>query len=284
MSQRMSDRELERLHAGELSAAQAEDAMARLRQEPGGLARLDALRQDDERTQQTHPAQEVAAEVVRRLRVRQAAGEVRTSAPNAWQWLGALVPVAAVVLLVLAVDPPGLRGDADNEPEAPALPLPTLPDAQAGLDPSASRGEDRTKGLQPRLKIWRKAGERADLLANGAKVQKGDVIQVAYVAGGRRHGAVLSIDGRGNVMLHLPTHGKPAELQPQGEHALPQAYELDDAPGFERFFLVASDQALDAMQLLGAAHRLANDAKVARTGRLAIGGVAEQDSLLLVKP
>ena len=35
-------------------------------------------------------------------------------------------------------------------------------------------------------------------------VRPGDVLQLSFVSGGRSHGAVLSIDGRGSVTLHAP--------------------------------------------------------------------------------
>jgi len=59
---------------------------------------------------------------------------------------------------------------------------------------------------------------------------------------GKRFGIIASIDARGRVTLHLPESPGPAvALDRDGERALPHAYELDDSPGFERFFFVTSD-------------------------------------------
>ena len=50
------------------------------------------------------------------------------------------------------------------------------------------------------------------------------------LSGGAPYGAVISLDGRGTVTFHLPTHGTAAaELSGRGAVPLPRSYELDDA-------------------------------------------------------
>ena len=60
----------------------------------------------------------------------------------------------------------------------------------------------------------------------------------------RGYGVLLSIDGARKVTLHWPEAGQRRRrpLQASGEMRLPSAYELDDAPAFERFFLVRADE------------------------------------------
>ena len=72
---------------------------------------------------------------------------------------------------------------------------------------------------------------------------RGDVLQVSYAAGDAKYGVIFSIDGRGTLTWHVPagyTGGSraAAPLDTRGKVILPTAYELDDAPRFERFFLV----------------------------------------------
>jgi hypothetical protein len=64
--------------------------------------------------------------------------------------------------------------------------------------------------------------------------------------------------------------------------ALPHAYELDDAPGFERFFLVTCARAFSVQPVLDAAHAVARGA-TARTAPLALPSELEQSSVTLEK-
>jgi hypothetical protein len=58
---------------------------------------------------------------------------------------------------------------------------------------------------------------------------------------------MFSIDGRGTVTRHFPLEKlESVRLEPKGEVSFPTSYQLDDAPGFERFILVTSPEALDA--------------------------------------
>src|SRR6185503_6350582 len=87
----------------------------------------------------------------------------------------------------------------------------------------------------PALRVYKRVGQGSEKLVPGARVARGDLLRLAYLAGERGHfGAVVSIDGRGHVTVHWPegdTKTAPA-LSPKGEVQLPSAYELDDAPAF----------------------------------------------------
>jgi hypothetical protein len=64
---------------------------------------------------------------------------------------------------------------------------------------------------------------------------------------------------------------------------LDYAYQLDDAPGFERFFLVTADRAPAVDEVLAAGRRLASDPRQARQANLALPAGLEQWSVLLAK-
>ena len=124
----------------------------------------------------------------------------------------------------------------------------------------------------------------SERLETGDQADEGDLLQLSYLAAGRSHGVILSIDGRGAVTLHWPDRrGGATALVPSGEVRLDHAYELDDAPGFERFFLVTGADALDVNAILDAAEDLAADADRARDGALALAEGLEQRSVLLLK-
>jgi anti-sigma factor RsiW len=112
-----------------------------------------------------------------------------------------------------------------------------------GRAPNAKEDTTRVKGLAPRLFVYRKAPTGAEELAAGSAARENDVVQLAYQAAGRHFGAIVSIDGRGVVTRHLPAAGDLASPLKTGPlFALPEAYRLDDAPGFERFYFVTADQ------------------------------------------
>lgn len=244
---------VERLHAGDLPPGEAEAVRARLAAE-GGLGRLDALRRDDAAFRIAHPAAPAVEEIRRRARLRP---------PRPRRALLLAVPaLAAAAAAVLVV----------------ALPRHT------GLPVAGRETPDitRVKGIDARLQVYRQS--QPDPLRSGDAARAGDVIQLAYVSAGAAYGAVVSVDGRGGVTLHWPEAGGPAvKLQGGGAVPLAHAYQLDDAPRFERFFLVTGEKPFDAAIVVAAAKRLAATG-AAETSALALPGGLAQRSVTLRKP
>ncbi len=263
MSQRTPDWLLERIALGELPPEELAAARARLAQEPGGLERLATLEAEDGATLTKLPPARVAAEVARRRRV----VEASRSAQAPRRWLPALalgVPVAAALAVLLVF----------SQRELPEEPR---PQEVALLETT------RSKGLEPRLLIHRQREGAPEPLADSARARQGDVLQLSYVSAGRRYGAVLSIDGRGAVTLHAPeTSTGPLELK-GGTVSLASAYELDDAPAFERFFFVTSEEPFDVNAVLESARALARDSGAARREPLPLPGSLSQTSVILEK-
>lgn len=246
---------LERLHKGELPQAQADELRARLA-ERDELHLLERLAQDDRATLDAHPPGPALAEIRRRTALQAPA---RASAP-ARLFFALPVAVAAALALVLlvprGVPPPGL--------EAPEV--------------------TREKGLTPQLRLYRKLGDAAERLPEGSGARPGDLLQLGVLAAGRPYAVVLSIDGRGQVTLHAPERAELApRIDPSGEVALPRAYELDDAPRFERFFLVTSRQSFPVGEVLRAAEALASRGEAAVEEPLPLPGALEQQTVLVRK-
>ncbi|MFP2913278.1 ActD protein, partial [Pyxidicoccus sp. 3LFB2] len=121
-------------------------------------------------------------------------------------------------------------------------------------------------------------------LEDRARARRGDVLQVSYVSGGRAHGVLVSVDGRGAVTLHHPaTLSGSTALTPGETAALGHAYELDDAPEFERFLFVTAEEPLDVASVLEAARTLASQPSEARTLPLPLPGTLVQTSFTLEK-
>ncbi|ATB47556.1 ActD protein [Corallococcus macrosporus] len=258
---------LERIILGELPSAPLAAARARLEREPGGAARLARLEADARRTLERHPPAAVAAEVARRdHRARVLAEATRRAESQGWHGLSLSVPVAASLALLFMSAP-------EEQPEPSASPVPLV----VMLDTVRIKGP-------PRLRVHRQGAGEPELLDEQARARRGDVLQLSYVSGGRRHGVVVSVDGRGAVTLHHPaTLAGSTELGPGDAVPLAHAYELDDAPDFERFLFVTSDGPLDVSTVLEAARVLARQPSEARTRSLPLPDTLGQTSFTLEK-
>jgi len=101
----------------------------------------------------------------------------------------------------------------------------------------------RAKGLKAGLEIWRKTGNSVEKLANNSEARAGDLLQIRYIAEEKCYGAILSKDGNGVLTMHLTgENGKAMALEPGKIVSLEKAYELDDAPKFETFYLFTSKE------------------------------------------
>ena len=252
---------LERLALGELDDAAAADVRARLAAEGRDVdAELARLAASSRAILNEHPPARVGAAV------RARAVAPRTNARPRARWLvGAPVALAGVAALVLVLRP-APRARIDAPPEAPEQ-ITIKGDANA------------------RVVVYRRAGEISERLRDGTRAANGDLLQLAYLAGDASFGALLSIDGRGHVTPHWPEPSAEvaAPLSAKGEVRLPSAYELDDAPAFERFFLVTSDAPFPMTAVLNAARALAARPAAARVGALALPPSLHQASLTLEK-
>ena len=218
-TERVPDWLLERLAAGELPATQARSLRERL-VATGEQDRLDALASSNAEILEAHPVREVIAEVRRR------GGRI----PFIWRplWALSFATVGAAALVLLLVRTPA---------------------GQSRLNPSLGESAQEAitiKGLQPSLGLYRKTATGVERLGPASRLRAGDIIQVRYIAAGKRYGVVASCDARGSVTLHLPeTPGESVELTKDGERALAHSYELDGSPGFERFVFVTADVPFD---------------------------------------
>jgi len=103
----------------------------------------------------------------------------------------------------------------------------------------------RTKGEigeeAPGLEVWRKSGDSAEKLSPEAAVKAGDIVQLRYIVPHSCYGALLSMDGRGVLTVHLSGNDdRAAPLTPGRPIALKTSYKLDDAPAFEAFYLITA--------------------------------------------
>ena len=101
----------------------------------------------------------------------------------------------------------------------------------------------RIKGMQASLEVWKKTGDSAVQMVNLGDASEGDEIQLRYRVPQKCFGMLFSMDGNGTVTMHMGEGNNAIELEPGKMTTLPFAYKLDNAPKFEKFFLLTSQNA-----------------------------------------
>jgi hypothetical protein len=258
---------LERLALGELDAETAADVRRRLAaagRSPDDV--MAAVAASNREILAELPATPTAAAI--RRRAAQAAAAARPSRKRTvlWSLPVALAGGLALAHLTLRPSHPG-EGVASRIGDNPEIII--------------AKGSTSTT---PRLYVYRQGTAGAERLSEGARVARGDLVQLAYGTRTGGYGVLLSIDGARKVTLHWPERqdGDAAALKAAGEIRLPSSYELDDAPAFERFFLVRAATRFSVATALEAARALAAQ-PAARQQALPLPPGFEQISLALDK-
>ncbi len=112
----------------------------------------------------------------------------------------------------------------------------------------------RLKGMEPGIQIFRKNGEAVEQLQPGTQASQGDLLQIGFVAPQYEYAVLFSVDGRGVVTLHSPENlSASTEITDKGRVLLDSAYRLDDAPQYERFYLITSTIRISAENIVNRA-------------------------------
>jgi hypothetical protein len=249
--------EVEELAAEWTSGRRRDELLAELAREPGGTERLAEISRSNEEILSQYPPRQIAAQITRRLREtdRTARSRLRFALP-------AVAAVGAAVALAWVLLPLGVRHGGDMR-----------------AADAVSEEHLLVKGA-PQLIIHLRNGDEVRRLRSGQEAFAGDLLQLEYNAAEARYGVILSVDGRGSVTLHLPAEpGGSTALLAGGARALPFSYELDDAPGFERFFLVWSQRPIPVEAVLSAAEK----SGASQTARLDLPEGLESEEFLLLK-
>jgi len=254
---------LERYVSGDLSEPQVRQLEAQLSQDLVLMTRVAEIRQHNEEYLTTHPADAA-------YRAVNAVGEKKNTPGKPRLLFPVFVPGAVTIaFLVFLVLP---RMAPFNE--------------QKSYDGIVVGEMDdiRLKGLQPRLNVYKKIDDELKKLGNNAVAENDEILQLSYIAGEMHYGVIFSIDGRGSVTLHFPENvGESTRLDPAGEVSLEHAYQLDDAPAFERFFFVASNSEVSVLDVLLAAQKLVDNKIITGTGRLDLDEDIQQNVVSIIK-
>jgi len=255
----------------------------RLLATPEGKRRLEEIRESDRRILEELPPARMAEAVHRKL---SAPREVPARARRTvWLGWGAGASLAALGIALFAV--------VERRPDGPAVAVSDTASAasavvEAGKAPvleavdraaaavlgTAAKEPDRkdpqaavartnsvddgirTKGGEiRRLRLHLRKGDGvAQALRDGDTVPKAAIVQVSLAAGPLAWVAVVSVDAAGQATLHLPEAGDSAAHLDE-EIVAPHSFQLDEASGFERFFLVAAPRRFSLDEALSLARR-----------------------------
>ena len=273
---------LERLAQGELDAAETERLRARLAAEGRSLAdELAALAASDRAILAEQPKEAMAAAIRGRAARSAPRPAARRSSFNLW-----IAPLAFAGSLGVALV--AVRAGK----HATGTTVGSLSGTSNAEESTRIKGD--APSTAPRLLVYRQRAAAArddasfERLSDGAGAARGDLVQLAYVVPHEGlYGVLLSLDGVGRVTQHLPQEGDGARAAPPlravREIRLPSSYELDDAPGFERFLLVTAPEPFAVSVALDAARALAAQRAQARSLPLALAPAFHQTSILLQK-
>ncbi|MEL6340230.1 MAG: ActD protein [Myxococcota bacterium] len=246
---------VERVALGELPPAElGDDELANT-----SRARIE---QSNREILERYPVEQIAPGIRRRLEHSKREARSRHSSPR-WMPLALAAPIAAAAMLLMVSAPM-------RSPVGPA-------------------GSERIKGDAQLVVQKPNAEGDQEFLSDDDEIGSGERVQIGYrvsSSGASVFGMVISIDGRGSVTVHHPDSqrsDRSPELTLNKLRALPFSYELDDAPAFERFFLVTRSKPFDVAEVIDAAKQLASKVASAEREALPLSKSYTQSSLILRK-
>lgn len=264
----VSEYDLERYALGELAKEDAEKIDELASSDPALRAALEAIGASNRDILSLYPPASVKADLLARM-----SGTRRRTIPAfSPRRMLILSSALAAALAFLILIHPGLKKERALNPYDP------------GRDESLVKGIPGLDFSKTQLMIHRKTNRDVELLSDGRQAKAGDLLQLAYVAVREPYGVILSVDGRGEVTLHHPVEGGGSTaLILNKKTLLPNAIELDDSPGFERFFFITSDRPIDVGEVLKRAQVLAQDGDRAKRGKMDLPEGLRQSSILILK-
>lgn len=227
-TQTIPDLTLERYVLGELPKAEMETLTKKLENDLDLQSRLAAIQTSNAEIHALYPSDEM---------VRQIKEQMGNVIPSPFQKFKPALALAAVLALAIAVSI-------------------WIPNREVqmldGVTPDQLQEPTRIKG-DARLFLFRKTDQGTESLKNGSVAHQGDRIQIYYHAGDQKYGAIFSIDGNGILTQHLPDSGNQSATLTQGDPVgLDFSYELDNAPKWERFYLITSNTPFELIDIKNA--------------------------------
>jgi hypothetical protein len=267
---KLSDFTLEQYLMRELPEKRMREVKAWLESNPREMSRLDSLRESDRRILEEYSPERMSQVIRQRHKM-----ESRKKSPAAKvSWTAGLMlkrvalPAGALALLIPAIL--YLPGLFTGEPA-----MRQLAETRQMADTTRIKGDSG-------LFIYRSEPAGPKRLKQDSRVHAGDLLQISFLSPADSHVAVFSIDARGSVTLHYPANESAStKIRPGARVLAPRSFELDDAPGFERFFMVSSKSSFPVKRVLDAAEAFSKGN--ALQGKIPLPEGFNQSSVALLK-
>ena len=224
---KISDFKVERYLLGELSEEEMAAVQKREAEDEIFAARVRAMREENARILAENPLAALESKL-------DAADTVEDSGKSVY---GMWLKVAAALVIMVGI----FAIVASNRNVA------TYERGNASMEVAMAETDNgtRIKGMQASLEVWKKTGDSAVQMVNLGEVREGDEIQLRYRVPQKCFGMLISMDGNGTITMHMGEGNKSVELEPGKMTTLPFAYKLDNAPKFEKFFLLTSQNSFE---------------------------------------
>jgi len=255
--------ELERYLLGELPAQRMEEIGRLLENNSELQSELTRLQKSDEDILKKFSVERMVPNIQRRHEAEktQEKRKTRSAALKRLLYASPALASALIVLFIVLFNP---RGDMSQD--------------------TRIKGTSTADPTKPHIMIHRKMDSDTVLLRSGDRAKEGDLLQIAYSPAGQSYGVIFSIDGNGLVTLHFPQNRTDSTLlQPRVSVLLRSAYELDDAPQFERFFFITAQTQISVESILDKANSLAQNPEKAKTTKLELPDAYDQYTTLILK-
>ena len=225
---KISDFKLERYLLGELSEKEMRELQERELSDEIFAARVAEMRLQGKRFVAENPFVALEAKMAA---ADQSANDERNVVSGMWLKVAAALVIALGVLSMVLLNRNVETFDSKDA---------SMQVAMADVDNGT-----RIKGMQASLEVWKKTGDSAVQMVNLGDAYEGDEIQLRYRVPQKCFGMLFSMDGNGTITMHMGEGNKAIELEPGKMTTLPFAYKLDNAPKFEKFFLLTSQNSFE---------------------------------------
>lgn len=220
----ISDFKLERYLLGELPEVEMAALRKREAEDELFAARVKMMREEGERFLAENPFSALEDKLE---------NDQRSVERSLWLRVAAVLVVAFGIFSVVVLN---RQTDIVNDTSA-----------ASGMDVAMADVDNgtRIKGMTAGLEVWKKMGDSAVQMVNLGEAREGDEIQLRYRVPQKCFGMLFSMDGNGTVTMHMGEGNRAVELEPGKMTTLPFAYKLDNAPKFEKFFLLTSGEVFE---------------------------------------
>lgn len=230
----VSDFKLEQYLIGALPENEMKELQDREASDEIFAARVAALKEQNEKILAENPFEKLAAELDRADLVNGTLTDSENRGASMMIKFGALKIAAAVIVALGIFSAVFIAGRSE---------VVQMNVAQQSGDSVAMADVEfgtRIKGMQARMEIWKKTAEGVVQMEEKGLAKEGDELQLRYAVPEKCFGMLISMDGNGVVTVHMGQGAQAIFLEPGKMNSLPFAYKLDNAPHFEKFFLLTS--------------------------------------------